>query len=203
MKKIDLKKELKHLYGPSSREVVAVDVPAMNFLMIDGKGNPNTSEDYRQALEALYGLSFTLKFMLKKGKNPVDYGVMPLEGLWWSDSMDNFLLGKRDEWKWTSMIMQPRYVTKNLFELACEEVKEKKNPAALSRIRFEAYAEGMSAQIMHIGPYSAEAPIIQKIHHFIFDGGHSLHGRHHEIYLGDPRKSAPEKLKTVIRQPFR
>ncbi len=202
MPKRDLKKELKHLYNPNVREVVLVDVPAMNFLMIDGEGDPNTSRQYREAVECLYALSYTLKFMIKKGKEGVDYGVMPLEGLWWADDWNDFLQGKKDRWKWTAMIMQPEFVTRALFRQACEEVQKKKNLPALSKVRFEAFREGKSAQIMYLGPYAAEGPTIRKIHAFITEQGGCLSGKHHEIYLGDPHRTASEKLKTVLRQPF-
>ena len=203
MEKIDFKKELKHLYNPSAKEVVIVDVPIMNFLMIDGIGEPNTSQDYKDAIEALYALSYSLKFMIKNWKIAIDYGVMPLEGFWWTDDMTDFNVGNKDIWKWTAMIMQPEYVTKELFGEALGQVAKKKNPAALPKVRFENFHEGLSAQIMHIGPYSAEGPTIEKIHGFINEKGYKLNGKHHEIYLSDPRKTAPEKMKTVIRQAFR
>ncbi len=148
--KIDFKKELKHLYNPSVKEVKVVDVPPMNFCMIDGKGNPNTSQVYKDAIEALYAVSYALKFMIKKGKTQVDYGVLPLEGLWWADDMTTFNVENKDLWKWTSMIMQPEYVTVDLFDQAIEQVKKKKNPLALSKISIESFHEGLSAQIMHI-----------------------------------------------------
>lgn len=203
MKKIDFKKELKNLYNPSKGKVEIVDVPEMNFLMIDGRGDPNTSRDYKEAVEALYAVSYTLKFMIKKSDLQIDYGVMPLEGLWWVDDMTRFDVDKKGDWKWTSMIMQPEYVTNELAAAACELVEKKKNPPALSKIRFESFAEGKAAQTMHIGPFSEEGPVIESIHDFIRESGAALTGRHHEIYLSDIRKAAPEKWKTVIRQPFR
>ncbi len=201
MKKIDLKKELKHLYNPP-KEFVFVDVPEMNFLMIDGKGDPNTSQEYKDSIETLYALSYTLKFMVKKEKM-VDYVVMPLEGLWWTEPMSEFTTENKDIWKWTSMIMQIEYVTEELFNRAVEQVKAKKNLPALSKVKFKSFHEGLSAQIMYFGPYSDEGPTIQKLHNFIKDNGYELSGKHHEIYLGDPRKTAPEKLKAVIRQPVK
>jgi hypothetical protein len=203
MDKIDYKKELKNLYTPPSKEVVVVDVPAFNFAMVDGMGDPNTSQAYRDAVETLFTVSYTLKFMVKKGKSPVDYGVLPLEGLWWADDMTSFVEGKKDVWKWTAMIMQPKFVTEQMFHDAVAQVKKKKNLPALPKIRFENFQEGLSAQIMHIGPYSAEAQNIEKIHAFIKQNGFELAGKHHEIYLSDPRKAAPEKMKTVIRQPMK
>lgn len=202
MQKIDLKKELKHLYSPSAKDVMIVDIPEMNFLMVDGEGDPNTAQAFKEAVEALYGVSFTLKFMIKK-EQAIDYTVMPLEGLWWTDDMTQFSMENRDIWKWTVMIMQPEYVRADLLERAMEAVGKKKNPPALSKIRFESFHEGLSAQIMHIGPYAAEEPTIEKLHRAIREKGHVLTGKHHEIYLSDPRKAAPEKMKTVIRQPVK
>jgi len=202
---MDLRKQYKHLYQPSAKTFSIVDVPPLPFLMIDGAGDPNTSQDYRDALEALYGLSYTLKFGVKLGKygkQKVDYPVMALEGLWWMDDMREFSLDRKDEWKWTAMIMQPDIITPELVELARADLIKKKNPAAASQIRFESYHEGLSAQIMYFGPYADEGPTIQRLHDFIHDGGHQLRGKHHEIYLGNPRRTAPEKLKTVIRQPL-
>jgi hypothetical protein len=198
--KIDLKKELKHLYSPSAKEVTIVEVPRMNFLMIDGSGDPNTSQEYRDAVEALFGVSYTLKFMMKK-TGAVDYAVMPLEGLWWVDDMSKFSVRNKDSWKWTSMIMQPDQITKDSVAKALEEMKKRKKLPALSKIRFESFHEGKSAQILYIGPFSEEGPAIQKIHETIRKNGGTLEGKHHEIYLTDPRKAAPEKMKTILRQP--
>ena len=200
--KIDYKKELKHLYHSSAKEVEVVDVPQMNFLMIDGTGDPNTSQAFQDAVEALYSLAYALKFMIKKGSVGIDYGVMPLEGLWWVDDMAQFSIEKKDEWKWTLMIMQPELVTRELFEEAVEEVRKKKNPVSLSNIKFESFSEGKAAQIMHNGPFSEEGPTIEKVHTFIKENNYNRSGKHHEIYLSDMRKTAPEKLKTIIRQPM-
>jgi hypothetical protein len=199
MDKVDLKKELKKLYNPSTKEVSIVDVPEMNFLMINGEGAPS-SQQYKDAVQTLYPLAYVLKFMVKKGQD-IDYGVPPLEGLWWMDNMAQFSVERKDEWKWTAMIMQPKYVTKPNFKNALEQVK-KKNLPAINKVRFECFHEGKAAQILHIGPYSTEAENIQRIHAAIKASGHQLHGKHHEIYLSDPQKTAPEKLKTVLRQPM-
>ena len=174
----------------------------MNYLMIDGQGNPNTSIDYKNAVEALFSVSYTLKFMVKKGEWKVDYGVMPLEGLWWVDDMAQFDANKKDDWKWTLLMMQPELITKEMVERAIGEVRKKKNPPVLDKIKFESFTEGKAAQIMHIGPFSEEGPNIQKVHEFITINGHKLSGKHHEIYLSDIRRAAPEKWKTIIRQPF-
>ena len=205
MTKVDLKKELKHLYNPSVKEINLVDVPPMNFVMIDGSGDPNTAQEYRDAIEVLYSISYTIKFTVRKDQG-IDYGVMPLEGLWWTDDMSLFSTDNKDIWKWTAMIMQPEYVTQDLFKIALQQVEKKKDLPALSRARFQSFKEGQSAQIMFIGPYSAEGPTIKRIHDFIKDHGDTFEGliqKHHEIYLSDPRRTAPEKLKTIIRQPIK
>lgn len=202
MGKIDLKKELKHLYKPSSIKINIIDVPKMNFLMLDGVGNPNIVPEFKEAVEALYSLSYALKFMIKKGTG-IDYTVMPLEGLWWTDDMTKFSIENRDIWKWAIMIMQPDYITEDLVGEALEQVKKKKTLPAFSKIRFESYHEGQAAQIMHIGLYSEEGPTVAKLHNYIKENGYVLAGKHHEIYLSDPRKTAPEKVKTILRQPIR
>jgi hypothetical protein len=199
--KIDLKKELKNFYNPSTKEVTVVDVPAMNFLLVNGEGAP-TSPQYSEAIEALFSVAYTLKFMVKKGKS-IDYGVMPLEGLWWVDDMTKFTADRKEEWKWTAMIMQPNYVTADDVALAVEQVKKKKELAALSKVRFESFKEGPAAQIMYIGPFSAEGPTIAKIHAHIQNNGNTLSGKHHEIYLNNPATTASEKLKTILRQPMK
>jgi len=203
VKKIDYKKELKHLYRPSAKEVVVVEAPAMNFLMIDGAGDPNATPAFQEATEALFAVSYRLKFMIKKGEQQVDYGVMPLEGLWWADDMTQFSVDEKGDWKWTLLMMQPEFVTRELFAEASELVKQKKNLPALPLMRFESFAEGRAAQIMHIGPFSEEGPTVEKVHDFIAQNGFERSGLHHEIYLSDIRRAAPEKWKTVIRQPFK
>lgn len=201
--KVDLKKELSELYRPSVKAVSLVEVPPMNFLMIDGQGDPNTSEDFQEVIEALYGLSYTLKFMLKKTAPEQDYTVMPLEGLWWTEGPEGFDVEHKEFWQWTLMIMQPEHIAGQHVMEAASQLKEKKNPHLLDRVRFERFDEGLSVQIMYIGPYAEEGPTIEKLHQYAREHGYSLAGKHHEIYLGDPRRSAPEKLKTIIRQPVK
>jgi hypothetical protein len=203
MDKRDLKKELRHLYSPSVKEMAQVDVSTMNFLMIDGEGDPNRSPAYTEALETLFAASYALKFAIKKGPLAVDYGVLPLEGLWWADDMSAFAGKDRSGWKWTMMIMQPDFIGKDLVDMILAGLAKKKKLAALQRIRFEPFAEGLCAQIMYVGPFTGEAPTIEKLHRFIEGSGHRRHGRHHEIYLTDIRKADPTKWKTVIRQPMR
>jgi hypothetical protein len=200
-KKIDFKKEFGTLYFPNAKEVVAVKVPSMNFAIVDGQGDPNTSPDYREALEALFGVSYTLKFALKF-KGVADYRVAPLESLWWTDEPGGWSLKSKEGWNWAAMVMQPGVVTRKHFRDGVLQLKERKNPPKLSKVRFERFSEGMAAQILYVGPYSAEGPTIARIHAFIQGQGYRLTGKHHEIYLGDPRRTAPDRLKTVIRQPF-
>ena len=201
MGKIDFKIELRQLYQSSTKEVVQVDVPTMNYLMVDGEGDPNTSQEYSDAIEALFSVSYAAKFMVKKVALAVDYGVMPLEGLWWADDMSKFSTDDKSNWKWTMMIMQPELVTKEIIDTAISDVSKKKNPAAIARVRFEALTEGACAQILHIGPFSEEGPAVEKVHHFV-DSRCKKIGKHHEIYLSDIRKANPAKWKTIIRQPM-
>ncbi|MBY8988086.1 MAG: GyrI-like domain-containing protein [Candidatus Lokiarchaeota archaeon] len=203
--KIDFKKSMKEFYQPNPKEVVLVDIPEMQFLMIDGLGSPGDSKEYQDALAALYPISFKAKFLSKaKGK---DYVVPPLEGLWWADDMKDFIEGKRDKWKWTMMIMQPEWITQDIIIEVLDITNEKKPELSklLPKLRLEKYKEGKAAQIMHIGPYSEEGPTVQKVHDFIQKVGGKFDGqknKHHEIYLSDPRKVNPATMKTVIRQPF-
>jgi hypothetical protein len=201
MKKIDFKKDLKHLYQPSAKEVAVVEVPAMNFLMIDGVGDPNTSKSYQEAVEALFSVAYAIKFTVRKAL-AIDYGVLPLEGLWWADDMARFSDGDKSKWKWTMMIMQPEFVSTPLVRDTIAAVKKKKALPALAHLRFEPFNEGRAAQILHVGPFSAEGPAIAKVHDFITKVG-KRYGKHHEIYLSDIRKADPAKWKTVIRQPWR
>lgn len=203
MEKRDLRKEMKTLYAPTSKEFTIVDVPKMSYVMVDGHGNPNTSQSYKHAVEALYSVSYTLKFASKKlGK---DYVVMPLEGLWYADDPSVFTTRAKDEWSWTMMIMQPDWITSQMVSEAIEAVKKKgKDVPALPLLRFESFEEGRSVQIMHIGSYDEETPTLHKLHtEFMPAHGLTFNGNHHEIYLGDPRKSDPAKLKTILRQPVK
>ncbi|MFH1440715.1 MAG: GyrI-like domain-containing protein, partial [Candidatus Omnitrophota bacterium] len=168
-----------------------------------GEGDPAKSLRFKEAIETLYPVSYTLKFMIKKGKSKIDYAVMPLEGLWCADDMSRFNPQNKNLWKWTLMIMQPECVTKELLADAIDELKKKKDLSLVPEVRFENFCDGLSAQIMYVGPYANEGQTIKKIHDFIRNKGHELRGRHHEIYLSDPRRAKPEKLKTIIRQPIK
>ncbi len=202
MKKIDFKKELKRLYLPSAKEAELVDVPPMNFLMIDGAGDPNRERSYQEAVEALFSAAYAVKFKVKKTL-AIDYGVPPLEGLWWAADMAAFMAGDKAKWKWTMMIMQPEFVHAAMVRDTVAEVGKKKALPALAQLRFGKFAEGKSAQILHVGPFSAEGPTIARVHAFIASLGGKLSGKHHEIYLSDIRKADPAKWKTVIRQPLK
>jgi hypothetical protein len=203
MEKIDLKKKLKALYNPTAKEVTLIDIPKMNFIMIDGQGAPE-SEQFMQAMQAMYPIAYNIKFDKKKEGGP-DFTVMALEGLWWAEDMRVFMpeTSDRNKWQWTVMMMQPDFITRRDFENAVKAAKKKKDNPALDNIRFESFTEGKSVQIMHIGPYSAEGPNIQKIHQKIAEIGGKLSGKHHEIYLSDPRRVTPDKMKTVLRQPYK
>ncbi len=201
MDKIDVKKQLPLLYRVSSKEVVEVDVPPLRYLMIDGEGDPNTSPEYARAIEALFSVSFVTKFAMKRGSPGIDYGVMPLEGLWWADDWSSFLVTDKSKWKWTMMILQPDFVPKEVVYQAMETTIAKKPSGAAQQLRLEEFHEGRSAQVLHVGPFSEEGPTIERVHKFI-DERSAKRGKHHEIYLSDIRKAAPEKWKTIIRQPM-
>jgi hypothetical protein len=200
VEKVDFKKTLKDLYNPAKHGFHLVEVPAMNFLMLDGRGNPNTSVDYQQAVEALYSLAYGIKFALKPQGH--DHIVPPLEGLWWMDNMEDFTVANKDSWKWTMMLMQPDWITHDHFESVQKAATKKKENPQILKIRLERYIEGLAVQILYTGAYADEGPTIAEMHHYIQANSFKPNGRHHEIYLGDPRKTAPDKLKTIIRQPI-
>lgn len=209
MAKVDYKKQYKDIYFPSAKEPMIIDVPEMQFVMVDGVGAPE-GEQYQDAVQALYGITFTIKMWPKKGKTPAgyfEYVIPPLEGLWWMNNpdgtqMEGFMQEAREKWQWTSMIRQPEFVTAELFAEALAEIKEKKPNPKLDEARFETFIEGLCVQIMHIGPYSEEGPTIERMHQYAHDQGYRLRDKHHEVYLGDPRKTDPKKLKTVLRHPI-
>jgi hypothetical protein len=210
MQKLDLKKDLKSFYVPSARKIEVVDVPEMNFAMIDGAIEPGqapgTSPLFQENMQALYGAAYTLKFTAKLRKeNPVDYPVMALEGLWWVED-GTFDIQKPGNWKYTVMIIQPDVVSADMFSDALAQLRKKKgDQPAFARLRLERFREGLSVQTMHIGPYAAEPATVQKMQAFMQENGYrdmvGLGGKHHEIYMGDPRRADPAKLKTVLRHP--
>ena len=194
MGKIDLKKENKTLYQSSSKKIAIVEVPHFHFIMIDGKGAPNSTGEFGEAIEALYSLSYALKFRAKKGELRVDYGVMPLEALWWAEDMSAFSGNRREEWLWTAMIRQPEFTTTKMYERELEVVRKKKNPVALAKARFELFIEGRCAQVMHVGPFEKEASTVAAVHEVIDEQGGTKTGKHHEIYLKIGRASCRERV---------
>ncbi len=199
--KVDFKKTFKSLYNPPTGGFQIVDVSKMDYLMIDGKGNPNTSELYQQSVEVLYTMSYGIKFSLKA--QGFDHVIPPLEGLWWMQNMNDFTRANKELWEWTMMIMQPEWVSNESVEKTRDEVYRKKKLPLLNKVRFESYCEGLSVQTLYIGAYDNEASTIADMHNFIKDNGYEFNGKHHEIYIGDPRKTLPEKLQTILRQPIR
>lgn len=211
MDKLDYKKEYKDLYMPKTKPSI-IDVPEMIFIAVEGKGDPNTCEEYKQAMEILYGLSFTIKMSKMNGTQPegyFEYVVPPLEGLWFTDDVifDGLNITDKSKFKWTSMIRQPEFVTDEVFEAAKEALEKKKPHLDLSKARLVKMAEGLCVQIMHMGTYDDEPASIEKMKAFCAENGYDEDfsgGRmHHEIYLSDPRRCAAEKLKTVIRHPVK
>ena len=201
MDKIDFKTELKHLYQPGPREFTFADVPVMTFVMVDGQGDPNTAGSYRAAVEWLYGVSYAMKFASKDLGQ--DYFVPPLEGLWWADDPADFTARNKSNWYWTMMIMAPDFITRAMFDAAVEKIVEKLGQAPTS-LRLANYDEGRSLQIMHLGSYDDEGPALEHLHEVEMPARKLVrNGHHHEIYLSDPRKTAPARLKTILRQPVR
>jgi hypothetical protein len=200
MSNIDLKKVYREHYRATD-EPALVDVPARPYLMIDGTGDPNTSREYQDAVTALYPLAYGLRKAVKDATG-VAYTVMPLEALWWVPDMREFSIERKDEWLWTAMICQPDDVTADLAAVVLPEITAKKKLGSGHLARVEMFHEGRAAQILHRGPYADEAPTIDRLHGFIVDGEFEFRDKHHEIYLTDPRKSAPEKNRTIIRQPI-
>jgi hypothetical protein len=191
----DIKKDLKQLYAPKNTDWALLDVPAQRFIAIDGQGNPNTAESYKQAVEALYAVAYTLKRAAER-----DFVVGPLEGLWWAADMAAFTVRAKDSWQWTMLIAQPGWIDENAVEEARETVRRRKKLDA--DVRFETLAEGRCAQALHVGSYDDEGPLLARLHEeFLAAQGLKSSGLHHEVYLGDPRRTEPAKLRTVLRQP--
>lgn len=204
---IDYKKDPTYKAKP---EPEIIDVPKMTFVMVDGEGAPETSEAgdtaFQQAMKAIYGIVYGIKFWDKKHSAPPGYAkftMPPVEGLWWTISGGEFDTNNPDDWKWTAMHRLPEFVTPQFFQQVVEEMVKAKETDIFRIARLEYFEEGPSAQLMHIGPYNQEGPNIKKLHDFIHENGHELRGRHHELYFGDPRRTAPEKLKTILRQPLK
>ena len=202
MDKIDFRKLHKALYNPPPGEFVRIDVPAMQFVKVDGAGDPNISQTYKTAVEWLYAVSYALKFASKAALGK-DYVVPPLEGLWWADDPASFVARRKDEWRWTMMIMAPDFIDRAMFETAHAKAA-KKLGAAPDSLRLESYVEGLSLQTMHIGSYDEEGPVLARLHGEVMPAQNlAFNGPHHEIYLGDPRKTEPARLTTILRQPVK
>lgn len=202
MNKLDLKKQFAALYAAKAGAPSIVTVPSFGFLMIDGEGDPNTMPAYQQAVQALFTVSYALKFRVKKGPAGVDYGVMPLEGLWWADDPQRFATNDRTAWRWTMMVMQTGLVTPALVAETLEEVRRKKRLPALDAMRYQSFEEGDCVQVLHVGPFTTEAATIEALHTFVAEAGAELRGVHHEIYLSDIEKTEPSRWKTILRQPI-
>jgi hypothetical protein len=199
--KLDLKKARKHLFTAPHNHWVPIEVPAVSYLMVDGHGDPNSTPDYVQAIESLYAAAYTIKFKCKAVDR--DFVVAPLEGLWSAEDPASFTARRKDEWDWTMMIMVPDFVDARTLEEAKVWATEKRGALSPS-LRLETLEEGLCLQALHIGSYDEEGPLLASLHDEVMPaGGYTFAGRHHEIYLGDPRKVAPEKLRTLLRQPVR
>jgi hypothetical protein len=203
MTRYDVKRELNQYYAPKTSEWALVDVPAQQFIAVDGRGDPNTSADYACAVEALYTVAYTIKFTSKRTLGR-DFVVGPLEGLWWSDRLEVFPARDKDAWQWRMLISQPGWITDDLIDEAKQAASAKKGLPTIADVRHATLHEGTSAQLLHIGPYDDEGPVLAKLHHeYLAANNLRMTGHHHEIYLGDPRRTEPAKLKTVLRQPVR
>ena len=212
MKKLDLKKQFHELYAPSARKISVLKIPRLQFLMIDGRieagAAPDTSTSFEESMIALYGVAYTMKFMLKlRPQSPLDYPVMALEGLWWVED-GKFDISVKDNWSFTLLMLTPSQVTQKVFATARDQVRRKRGDTpALSRLKLQTFSEGLCMQTMHLGPYATEPATVERMRAFAMDNGYEdlvgSGGKHHEIYLGDPRKSSPEKLKTILRHPIR
>lgn len=207
MEKLDYKKKFKELYQPSAKPAL-IDVPEMIFFAVEGAGDPNKCHEYKEAMEILYGLSFTVKMSKMNNTQPegyFEYVVPPLEGLWYQESTNGIDYSRKDDFHWISMIRQPEFVTEEVFETAKAALSKKKTSLDISKARLMRYTEGLCVQLMHTGPYDDEPASIAKLERFAEENGYAEDfgtGRyHHEIYLSDPRKCAPERLRTVIRHP--
>lgn len=209
---IDFIKQDKQFYFPKTEPEIT-HIPKMNFIMVDGRGAPDPHSgsesdvsEFQRAVGALYGIAYSVKMSYKKGDEPKGYQnfkVAPLEGLWWMEDDTNFDMKRPKDWRWTVMIRMPDFVTSDIVARYAKELNDKKKTDAYSTVRLEQYEEGDVVQLMHIGSYDSEGQNIIKMHEYAKDRGYALRGKHHELYYGDPRRTAPERLKTVLRQPIK
>jgi hypothetical protein len=200
--KLDFRKVYHHLYSPSAKEAQEVLVPELQFAMVDGEGAPEGSEEFQNAIAALYGVTYTMKFSRKKAGIGPNYSVSPLEGLWWMADGADFDMSRPADWRWTLMIMQPDFITREEFTRTVSQLAIEKRNAFLNRLRLELFDEGKVVQILHIGPYDQEARSLEKLQAYVKAHGYKFRGKHHEIYLGDPRRAKPDKLRTILRHPI-
>ncbi|MET9778529.1 GyrI-like domain-containing protein [Streptomyces sp. NPDC006367] len=199
--KYDVKRELKAYYAPKNTDWELVDVPELRYLAVDGHGDPNTSAAYRGAVEALYSVAYTVKFA-SKGELGRDFVVGPLEGLWWADDWDDFLARRKDDWHWRMLINVPGWITDGMIEDARRAALARKGFPAIADVRAQTLREGTSAQVLHIGSYDDETPVLTRLHREYLPANNLREtGLHHEIYLSDPRRTDPARLRTVLRQP--
>ena len=198
--KYDYRRELGDLYAAADHPVM-VDVPPLSFLMIDGHGDPNASPTFEEGVKALYAVTYAIKFRMRSMPEGIDAAIMPLEGLWWIPEARVWDFGDKSDWDWTLMVAEPGLVTPALVAETIERVRTERGLPALQRMRFESLAEGRAAQILHRGPFSAERPTLERLYDFIRDEGSVPVGKHHEIYLRDPQRTAPARMRTIIRQP--
>lgn len=202
MQERDYVKEQTQLYNPSSETPEIVEVPGMNFLKVDGKGDPNASPEFMEDVDALFAASYAIKLAVKEVEPEKDFAVFPLEGLWWVDNETDFSMANKDQFLWTLMVRQPEFVSMDFVTEILTQVRDAVKKPAISRFRFEPLIEHKVVQIMHKGPFAEEGPTIKKLHDFIKESKYFMMGKHHEIYLSDFRKVEPRKWTTIIRQPI-
>lgn len=202
MEKINLRKQYKALYTPSAKTFSIIEVPPLQYLMIDGHGDPNTSQRFMDAMQTLYSISYTLKFAFKKSQ-AIDFTVMGVEGLWWMPDMNKFSVERKADWDWNLMMMQPEFITTEMIQQTARDLAAKGKAPLADETRLEVLDEGLCAQILYFGAYKDEGPTIANLHAFIHDQGYVRTGKHHEIYLSDSRRVTPEKNRTILRQPMK
>ncbi|MCP5117390.1 MAG: hypothetical protein GY953_41730 [bacterium] len=191
------------MFSASVKKPVIVDVGKLKYITYDGEGHPDGNEDFQRAFEALYSVAYTIKFTLKMGPDGRDFKVMPPEGLWWIEGGQPFDKAPKSAWRWRLMIAVPDYVDGAMLRAARKGIKEKKGLTSPENVRLKPFREGKAVQLMHIGPYDQEKPTIDRMMEFAAEGGYRVAGKHHEIYISDPRRTAPEKLKTILRLPVK
>ena len=198
--RVEYRRELGDLYDAREQPAL-VEVPTISYLMVDGHGDPNGSQTFKQGVEALYAVAYALKFRVRKLPDGIDFAVMPLEGLWWIPNARVWDFDDKSDWDWTLMVAQPPIVTPELVSEAIAAVRGKKKLRALDDVRFEPFDEGRCAQVLHRGPFAAERPTLERLYDFVKREGFMPVGKHHEVYLTDPQRTAPARMRTIVRQP--